>query len=560
MSFLFLLACGGAAAAGQSFTDPADVPLLTEFTASFVISTAEDLLLVGGASVASAPLTSLRSGSPGQHSTAALSVPLSPGTTLTGLSLAYRYNTGYGHAGDGKTGSNFSVSVTSGAAAASSTPVYGSPHLVDFDYDHDRSNYSAPIAVDVTGLSIPIAQAAAATKTRIQFAFDCNERNLELLLPLVVNVTCTGGPCAAPACVDDCSLNGECVSDGVCACDAPWHGAACGLIGVEPAQAGGLYGYSPNVSSWGGNAVLGDDGMHHLYVAEMATGGLKAWASQSECTHAVSGTAQGPFTKTSADGGEALPKWCHNPYTLRDSSTGRFLMFHIGSSNDTDRQHDFLHAAASPFGPWTAAPSKPQSCNNPAPAFHPNGTLFAVCNHQQITRASGAPLSLNTSWSELATMQKLPAHGTVDRDRHWEDPSLWFDRRGNWHVLYHVYCLRPFAERKECMSGHAFSRDGESWTFSNVEPFNGTVSFVGGSPPITFSTRERPHVVFAPEDANRTTPIGVTTGVSSQQPNPSCDACYKGACSQCKITTGRDWVYTVLQPFAGWSSSSLARA
>ena len=158
MSLVLFLACG---AAGQSFTDPADVPLLTEHTASFVVTAARDLVLGGGAIIQSAPLTSLRSGSPGQHSTAAISVPLSPGTTLTGLSFAYRYDTGYGHAGDGKAGANFTVSVVSTAAGGTtgtSTPLYRSPHLVDFSYDADRTNYSAPVAVDAAGLSIPIAR------------------------------------------------------------------------------------------------------------------------------------------------------------------------------------------------------------------------------------------------------------------------------------------------------------------------------------------------------------------------------------------------------------------
>jgi sialate O-acetylesterase len=177
------LACG----AEQSFTDPASVPLLTGHTASFVLTTAGDLVLGGGASVASAPLTSIRSGSPGQHSTAVISVPLMPGTTLTGLSVAYRYDTGFGKAGDGKVGSNFTV-------LAGGTPLYRSPHLVDFSYDEDRSNYSAPIAVDAAGLSIPVGHGA---KTHIEFAFDSNDRNVQLLLPLVVNITCTGGPCAS---------------------------------------------------------------------------------------------------------------------------------------------------------------------------------------------------------------------------------------------------------------------------------------------------------------------------------------------------------------------------
>ena len=41
----------------------------------------------------------------------------------------------------------------------------------------------------------------------------------------------------------------------------------------------GTYGWSPNVSSWGGNSLLGDDGLQHFFVAEIP-GGLRTWGSQ----------------------------------------------------------------------------------------------------------------------------------------------------------------------------------------------------------------------------------------------------------------------------------------
>jgi hypothetical protein len=154
----------------------------------------------------------------------------------------------------------------------------------------------------------------------------------------------------SPSCVDNCSLNGVCTSAGVCECDAPWYGDSCGQIHTAPAQPGGLYGFDPNVSSWGGNAVRGDDGLYHLFVAEMAEGGLQQWGTQSECTHAVATTVSGPFNKTVQDGGEALPRWCHEPYTLREPGTGEYLLFHIGHGNDTSKNADFMHHAPSPFG------------------------------------------------------------------------------------------------------------------------------------------------------------------------------------------------------------------
>ena len=38
------------------------------------------------------------------------------------------------------------------------------------------------------------------------------------------------------------------------------------------------------------------------------------------------------------------------------------------------------------------------------------------------------------------------------------DPDLWFDARGNWHILYHVY-TKVNDYRTERYSGHAFSAD-----------------------------------------------------------------------------------------------------
>ena len=111
------------------------------------------------------------------------------------------------------------------------------------------------------------------------------------LVALLLGVAAAAAATAAAGamCPDDCSLNGVCQPDGTCACDEPWSGDSCGVIDVLPAQPGSLYGYygSPNVSSWGGNAVRDDGGTYHLYVAEMASGGLGGWGSQSECTHAV---------------------------------------------------------------------------------------------------------------------------------------------------------------------------------------------------------------------------------------------------------------------------------
>jgi len=188
----------------------------------------------------------------------------------------------------------------------------------------------------------------------------------------------------------------------------------------------------------------------------------------------------------------------------------------------------------SPAGPWSTSTNNPGSCGMPTAAFAPNGTLFVICgNGHELKR-------LNPSTSKWQSVLKL------DTPPRWEDPTLWFDRRGNWHIIYHVYALEPFSSGVERYSGHAWSTDGLQWSFSddNRAPFGGTVVY-SDSTSKTFSTRERPQMVFHGSD--RTTPVGITSAVSPQPLGPWCNFCREGACSQCKTTPGRDWTYTIYQ-------------
>ena len=153
-------------------------------SSSLVATSAQDLVLSGGAQVTADPLNSLRSGNPGQHSVASFILKLSVGAVLQHVSFDYRYNIGFG--GSNCTGSNFSV-------RAAGATVYRSPHLKDYSYDKNRTNYSSPISVDVTVPSVPIT----ATDARLEILFDNNDRNMQLLLPLNLTLRCTNGPCVA---------------------------------------------------------------------------------------------------------------------------------------------------------------------------------------------------------------------------------------------------------------------------------------------------------------------------------------------------------------------------
>lgn len=161
-------------------------------TANLELGT-RDFILTGGAGFVSghgAPTgMALRSGNPGQH--AAASFPqtvLAPGSKVTDISFSYRYISGYGAAGVGH-GANLSLSLSEEPLRIGGNVIYRSPHYTDYSYSANQSNYSAPVHVHISGLSIP---ASDEWKTRLQIGFWNNDRNLQLLVPIYVNVTCYG--------------------------------------------------------------------------------------------------------------------------------------------------------------------------------------------------------------------------------------------------------------------------------------------------------------------------------------------------------------------------------
>lgn len=77
-----------------------------------------------------------------------------------------------------------------------------------------------------------------------------------------------------------CSLNGVVTNstNSKCLCDTPWKGSACDILDIKPRPVGALpsYGYSPNVTSWGGNIIANDKGGYDMWVSEMVNDcGLK---------------------------------------------------------------------------------------------------------------------------------------------------------------------------------------------------------------------------------------------------------------------------------------------
>lgn len=158
------------------------VSVATGLTTSFKAAGPTDVILSGGATFAAAPLPAIRSGSPGQHSLLQYATKLSPGAVIKDVAFSYQYSRGY----KGAVCSNFTL-------RAAGSPIYASPHLSDYPYSSKKPNYSPPILVKKTGLSIQVPPGGV---SRLEVAFDDNDCNVQILAPLVIDLTCANGPCA----------------------------------------------------------------------------------------------------------------------------------------------------------------------------------------------------------------------------------------------------------------------------------------------------------------------------------------------------------------------------
>ena len=330
-----------------------------------------------------------------------------------------------------------------------------------------------------------------------------------------------------------------------------------------PHRTGTAYG-PQNVTSWGGNIIRGVGGggdgnettVYHLWVSAMGGGrGLDSWTSNSQIDHAVSADPMGVFVKADT----ALPKEAHNSSPLR-AANGSFLLFHIGSAGSASKGHSsssssFLHASESPGGPWRPLPAIP--CNNPAPMLHNNGTVYVGCNSGsfKIYRSDDV---FAGGWHFVTTLAFPPQWGSeAPGELKNEDPYLWMDGRGSWHFLAHRYDYRdgypvnPAQTMPLLVSGHGFSRDGVAWGFNSAEqPYDAVVRFANGTAQ-SFSTYERPHLLFNA----RQQPTHLINGVSPYWNPPGtagpCDGCdaRKGSlhsCVVCKTTKGIDYTYTLV--------------
>ena len=356
-----------------------------------------------------------------------------------------------------------------------------------------------------------------------------------LLLALVSCLTVTAWSCSDD---EGCNLNGAC-QQGACVCDAGWVGSTCGLLNAQPLQVGASgMNELPSNSSWGGSVVFApEDGLFHMFFSEILEQCPMAdWQTNSACYHSTSPTALGPFSNKT----EVIGAWCHNAIirVAQDLHGPLFMLWHIGDGKEPSKvrrcsNSSTAHGTAgrpsvrsaggyvnsfsysrSVWGPWTAfnesvlpggaSGSWDEGRVNMAPFPLKNGTVLLGYRGTDAKHVEKLGIAIGGNWSGpyhslTPTAPIVSAAG--------EDPFLWVDKRGNFHMLFHAFATT---------GGHVFSRQlAGPWTLSDVVPYNCTISWSNGTT-ITYAERERPELLL---DAITGAPSVLYTAVLLHSPN-----------------------------------------
>ncbi|PHH77096.1 hypothetical protein CDD83_4169 [Cordyceps sp. RAO-2017] len=351
-------------------------------------------------------------------------------------------------------------------------------------------------------------------------------------------------PCSSD---DGCSLNGVC-RQGACLCDPGWKGEDCGALDVRPAKRTNGYNLTGSgTSSWGSAIVRDpwDRGLHHLLVAEFTNRcGLDFWSPYSRIVRAESRSGPaGPY----AFAAEIRGTFAHNPTVVYSPADDRWLLYYIGcavdvaagacahrrftcgpgnanngesgisalSSRDLRRwRSEGRVLAGDDSGGWDADVTNPSAfplcsgrgrADGPAMLLAYRGCPSDCLGAERINLAVSDPGS--GTRRPYRKMQPGPLFGNAG-----EDPFLWRDGRGHFHMLLHS--LEPdggFGSGPK-VGRHAWARNQTGpWTFGTETVAFGTAVEFDDGRAVDFYRRERPQLYFSDDGAM--TPLLLTTGV-----------------------------------------------
>ena len=190
----------------------------------------------------------------------------------------------------------------------------------------------------------------------------------------------------------------------------------------------------------------------------------------------------------------------------------------------------FVATSPSLTGPWNVSEriqvevdipasgywADPGNKGNPAPFIFPNGS--ALLFFSSASCPPDWPGALAPSCIGMATAPSwrgpYRAVGTLPiTSPESEDPSVFRDPRGNFHLLTNVNNCHNHCAAGVACGGHAHSRDGLAWSVLHVGSFGPVITFENGTV-YNAAYVERPQVVQDPSDG---TPLGffVGTGIGT---------------------------------------------
>jgi len=292
----------------------------------------------------------------------------------------------------------------------------------------------------------------------------------------------------------DCSLAGICTPQGQCQCD-PWaEGVDCSYLKFQPVDKARLGYLDEQHTSWGGSIVQSaNTGLYHMFISEILCKidsrkrcGLSAWQTHSRIVEATSTQVDGPYTRLK----QVLPPEHHNPSVHISPTTGHWHLFTIGGSTgpiermvSTDEGKTWSHAI-------TISPEQ-----NPGPLLMSDGST------RLFFRGDGMDIPSPTCSDEGISMQVCPvenepchpSNGLPIISHTGEDPSVFVDHRGNYHMMFNALpykCVPKFDQ-----GGHAWSKDGIEWSTPRTGAFDTTIQFTDGTS-MKCERRERPQMVL----------------------------------------------------------------
>eukprot|EP01059_Diplonema_ambulator_P033486 TRINITY_DN7026_c0_g1_i1.p1 TRINITY_DN7026_c0_g1~~TRINITY_DN7026_c0_g1_i1.p1 ORF type:complete len:421 (+),score=83.33 TRINITY_DN7026_c0_g1_i1:129-1265(+) len=349
-----------------------------------------------------------------------------------------------------------------------------------------------------------------------------------------------------------CSLNGECV-DGLCICEPQWEGERCEVLRFERPMVWETGYHVEGNASWGGNAVF-EDGVYHLFVAQMVGGcGLEDYGSNSAIVRATSVNVNGPYTFQEY---VVLP-FAHNP-TIRKLPDGSgYVIYFIGGNKATPKNCTGADATTTPqattthttnpppnsvptsistafsrtiYGPWEVSPLYFDAASvnaskylhtgftNPSPHFLPDGSLYfafqagEVGKHYELIGIARAD-TWNSTYKMVTGEPVIPNDPYLCVAGMGEDPFLWEDKYG-WHLLIHGMCPSGFIN-----AVYAFSNDScVTWTKSTIPPYSYEVDTTKGEH--FYWRMERPQLSFQLYDSEHgwgVNPLALFNGVCNHE-------------------------------------------